>query len=120
MKTVVIAFITLVLVIALVVVNSLLVSSGIDSVLKKLKSVPDSYESGEQYEEIYNEYMRRQNFFGLTVSHVDLTNIEDCFQEIRGAVKAKDDTSLIIAKSRLIGALTHLKRLSEINPDSIL
>jgi hypothetical protein len=64
--------------------------------------------------------MDAQHFFAITVSHDDLTNIEGCFYEILGAAEANDDDALKIAKSRLIGSLSHLKRLSAINIDSIL
>ena len=48
-----------------------------------------------------------------------MTNIEEELNEILGAIEAEDRETLIIAKSRLMGSLSHLRRLSGINADSI-
>ena len=120
MKTAIISYIVLAVVILLVVLNSLFIVYNIDVIVSRLKKAPDSLDAGAIYEDIFSDYMKRQKYIGLSVSHDDLTSIESEFNEILGAIKANDDKSLIIAKSRLIGALTHLRRLSSINADSIL
>ena len=88
-------------------------------ITQKLKNAPNDTENYSVYEEISHEYAKIQRYIGLTVSHDDLTNIEEDFNEILGAIEADDEESLIIAKSRLIGSLSHLRRLSGINADSI-
>ena len=120
MKTVILSYVILALILILVIINSIIVSNSIDIIIKKLKVIPDSIENANEYETVFEDYMKAQRFFTITVSHDDLTNIESEFYEIIGAVNAEDEESLKIAKSRLIGALTHLKRLSGINADSIL
>ena len=120
MKTIITAYVVLALIIILVIVNSMVISHNIDVILEKLRSAPEGAEAGEAYREIFDDYMKRQKYLGLTVSHDDLTNIEGEFYEIIGAADAKDDDTMKIAKSRLIGALMHLKRLCGINFDSIL
>jgi hypothetical protein len=72
------------------------------------------------YSEIYDDYRQRQKFLSITVNHEDLTTIETEFEEILGSALADDKENIIIAKSRLIGALEHIRRLSGINIDSIL
>jgi hypothetical protein len=54
------------------------------------------------------------------VSHSDLSEIEGAFAELIGAAEAKDEESVIIAKSRLTNALMHLRRLSIIGIEGIL
>ncbi len=120
MKTVIVSYIILGVVILLVVINSIVISNSIDTILEKLRGIPGASSAKEEYQRAFDDYMAAQRFFGITVSHDDLTNIEGEFYEIIGAAEAGDDESLIIAKNRLIGALTHLRRLCGINADSIL
>lgn len=120
MKTVVVSYIILAVVLLVVIVNSIIISNSIDTILEKLKGIPEVSSAGKEYQEVFDDYMAAQRFLGITVSHDDLTNIEGEFYEILGAAEAGDDESLVIAKSRLMGALTHLRRLCGINADSIL
>lgn len=120
MKVIIFSYVILALVIIIVIVNSLIISRNIDVILEKLRTIPDEASAKEDYKNLFDEYMDTQHFFAITVSHDDLTNIEGCFYEILGAAEANDDDALKIAKSRLIGSLSHLKRLSAINIDSIL
>lgn len=119
MKAAIIAILSLSIVLISVFLNSFLVSRGIEDIIAKLEEAPSTLESYDLYEEIFQEYTKKQRFIGLTVSHDDLTNIESEFHEILGSIEAQDEETLIIAKSRLIGALSHLRRLSGINADSI-
>lgn len=120
MKTVIISYIILGVVILLVVINSIIISNSIDTILEKLRGIPETSSAKEDYQKVFDDYLSAQRFLGITVSHDDLTNIEGEFYEILGAAEAGDDESIVIAKSRLIGALTHLRRLCGINADSIL
>ena len=72
-----------------------------------------------EFERIHSDYKKHERFISLTVSHDDLTNIDESFSDISGAIEAKDESLLLTAKSRLEDALSHLRRLSGINPDSI-
>ncbi len=119
MKTVIAAYAISIALIIFVIVNSFILSFNINAVIEKLKSTPDTPSSGELYKDIYYDYMRRQKYIALTVNHDDLSTIETSFFEMLGAIDANDEESLIISKSRLLGALSHLKRLSGINMDSI-
>ena len=80
----------------------------------------DSIEELElKFEKINRIYRSNEIFISLTVSHEDLTNIEDILSEINGAIESKDVNSVIIAKSRFESAVLHLGQLSAINIDSI-
>lgn len=125
MKTVIIAYTIVFIVIALVVLNSLFISYNIKEVIRLLNSESTMQKDDTEkllsvYNEIYDDYRRRQKFLSITVNHEDLTTIETEFEEILGSALADDKENIIIAKSRLIGALEHIRRLSGINIDSIL
>lgn len=119
MKAAIISIAVLTVILTAVILNSIFVSKTMNEIAQKLKNTPSDTESYADYSEIYDEYMKKQRFISLTVSHDDLTNIESEFNEILGSIEADDKENLIIAKSRLIGSLSHLKRLSGINADSI-
>ena len=101
------------------IINSLFVSKSIKETMNFLKNAPDNTSEYDLYNDIYQHYMKKQKIISITVSHDCLREIENNFCEILGSIEANDEESLIIAKSRLIGALEHLQRLSGINADSI-
>ena len=119
MRAAIVSLIVLAFVLTAVILNSYLVSRSIHTLMEKLKEAPSDVKSYEVYAQIHDEFTKKQRFIGLTVSHDDLTDIESGLNEILGAIEAEDEETLIIAKSRLIGSLSHLKRLSGINADSI-
>ena len=119
MKSVIFSFIALIAIFTTITMNCFFISRSVDDITNRLEAAPTHTDTYSVYYEIFEDYIKRQRFIGLTVSHEDLTNIECEFYEILGAIEAEDEESLIIAKSRLIGALSHLKRLSGINADSI-
>ena len=79
-----------------------------------------SAESHQEYERLYKDFKKKEQYISLTVNHEDLTDVESSFSEIVGAAKANDEEAFLTIKSRLIDALDHLRRLSGINIDSIL
>ncbi len=76
--------------------------------------------TGESYEAVEEKFKKHERYISLTVSHDDLTNIEEAFAELIGAANANDEVRVITIKSRLKDSLLHLGRLSGINLDSIL
>ena len=120
MKALVFAIVTALTVMALVGANSLILRTSLTALVEECESIPDSTSNKINYEQLYESFMKKQKFISLTVSHDDLTEIENDLAEIIGACEANDEDTLIIAKSRLIMTLTHLRRLSGVNLDSIL
>jgi len=119
MKTLIFAIVTSLTVTALVGVNSFILNRSISALVEECEAIPNSTDMKTDYESLYQSFMKKQRFISLTVSHDDLTEIENDLAEILGAIEANDEESLIIAKSRLIMTLTHLRRLSGVNLDSI-
>ena len=120
MKTLIFAIVASLTVTATVGLNSLMLDKTLDALVAECEAIPNETDKGAEYEALYQSFMRKQKFISLTVSHDDLTEIENDLAEILGAISADDKESLIIAKSRLIMTLTHLRRLSGVNLDSIL
>ena len=121
MRTVRIAFVLLFITLFSVVANSIALTGIITDIRDKVKAAPDDTTDAayDEYSEIYSEYNEYSSYISLTVNHEDLRDIENSFAEIIGAAKADDTEALLTIKSRLIGALEHLRRLSGINLDSI-
>ena len=122
MKLEKIAYLILGCTIALILTNACILGRMIDKVTDAVSGgeESDTALALEEYTQIYEDFKKKEGYIALTVNHGDLMSIENAFAEIIGAAKANDRESLIIAKSRLIDALGHLRRLSGINFDSIL
>lgn len=122
MKIEKIAYGILICTVVLISINSILLCRTVEDVTKAVTEGEerDTRIAEKEYTEIYDNFKKKESYIALTVNHGDLTSIEDAFAELIGAAKADDTDSLLIAKSRLIDALGHLKRLSGINIDSIL
>ncbi len=120
MKSVIWAFIIVFLMIILVLLNSIIISYNIKEVISRLESTPAEISAADEYLDIRDDFIKTRKYFSLTVNHDDITDIDCEFAELVGALSAGDDKELMIAKSRLINALMHLKRLSGINSESIL
>lgn len=119
MKAFILSCIAAACVIIFVFTNSFIIYNRTSYLTDKIETIPSSSEHGNEYKQTFEEYQKMQMYFSITVGHSDLTVIEDSFAELLGAVEAEDEESLKIAKSRLIQALHHLKRLSGVNFDSI-
>ena len=122
MKAVRSAYVLLCISILVVFINSLVLNRLISKTLDEVKMLPESLsaESHQEYERLYKDFKKKEQYISLTVNHEDLTEVESSFSEIVGAAKANDEEAFLTIKSRLIDALDHLRRLSGINIDSIL
>ena len=76
--------------------------------------------TADKLKEIYAEFKKAERFISITVSHDDLTNIDESFSDMIGAAEAGIRANVIAIKSRLEDALRHLGRLSGINLESII
>ena len=122
MKLVKIAYAIFFTTLVLVMLNSVILRSLITDTITAVEGAEeeDTDKAEIEYNQIYKDFKKKETYIAITVSHEDMTNIEDSFSEVVGAAEAGDRDGVIIAKNRLIDALRHLKRLSGINVDSIL
>ena len=121
MKSVCFAYTVFLLLLIAVILNSLFLEKTIDTLECEVTKAAEEDMSAalEEYTDIYDKYKKYELYISLSVSHDDLSNLEDAFAEIIGAAKADDRSALITTKSRLTDYLRHIKRLSGINIDSI-
>lgn len=121
MKAKAFAYITLCAVIFSVLANTIYIDREVNEIIEKVERF-DVYgdRAVEEARKMQEGFMRSSLFISLTVSHDDLTNIEDGFAELVGCLVIKDSDGATIIKSRLLNYLEHLRRLSGINFDSII
>ena len=77
-------------------------------------------EARERANAIFDKFKEREAYISLTVSHDDLTNIEDGFAELIGYLSVDDKDGAEVTKYKLENALLHLQRLSGFNIDAII
>lgn len=111
----------LALLLVAVTLNAVYINSFTDEIYTlSVEEKGDSIESIEKtFEKIEKIYEKNEIFISLSVSHEDLTDIEEILAEIDGALKASDRGAVIIAKSRFENAVLHLGQLSALNLQSI-
>ena len=120
-KSVPVALITLLSIIIFVCADAPIVSGMIDKTIAELEGFKISNEGAEeQFSQIKNRYERRVKYINLTVSHSLTLEVEAFFSELQTEVKYGDENDIQKAKSRLIDALLHLKRLSGFKLESII
>ena len=120
MKDKIIAIACLVIVLVAVTVNEVAIKSNIDRTLDALYTFDERATTKDDAEQVFEAFQRREHYISLTVSHEDLTSIEESFCDMIGYIKVGDTDNAAVAKSRLIHSLEHLRRLSVLNIDSII
>ena len=119
MKSLIFAYVMLIILLAAVILNSIMVSNSIKNILDKLNSISNESACTEDYETLFKDYMKKQKFISLSVNHSYLTDVEGDFAEIITAARENETSELMITKSRLMSSLSHIRRLASINIDSI-
>ena len=122
MRAVKISSAVLILLLAAVILNSVYISKITENFADKIQdtNTEDLKVAAESLKGVREEFKKAEKFISITVSHDDLTNIEEGFADIIGAAEAGMRVDVITIKSRLEDALRHLGRLSSINFDSII
>ena len=122
MKPAKIAIVFLIFLAAVIIANSLYISNVSEALAKKVDLIDtkDTEQCAIEYKKLFSEFRKAEKFISITVSHDDLTNIEESFADIIGAAEAGMEGNVIMIKSRLKDSLEHLGRLSGINLESII
>lgn len=122
MKVKILAAVILILVLLASALNTHFLLRSIDKIetdVEALSFEAPASESKSEAEALFESYKKAEGFLSLTVSHNDLTDIESFFSEMIGYLSVSDKDGAKMAKSRLIDALAHLRRLSGVNISSI-
>ena len=123
MKDKILACIIMVILILGIIINTVLITKGIDktiSSVEDLNILSESYTMLSDAEKVYGSFKKKESFISLTVNHSDLTNIEGLFSEMIGYISVGNTKDAEVTKNRLIDSLEHLRRLSGFNIDSII
>lgn len=117
MKEKVMAVCLLVLVLLFVIFNTIMLD-------RHIVTLVEAIENGGLDEEkasiAYDIFRQKKMFMSFSVSHEDLTSIEECFITLGDYIKDGDEDNAEITKNRLVFYLEHLRRLSGFNMDSII
>lgn len=122
MKVKILAAVILILVLLASALNTHFLLRSIDKIENSVEALSfeaPASESKSEAEALFESYKKAEGFLSLTVSHNDLTDIESFFSEMIGYLSVSDKDGAKMAKSRLIDALAHLRRLSGVNISSI-
>ena len=120
MKETKLAVTILVLLIAIISLNAVYIrniTTSLSESIEKIDIYSDS--ASDEFEKAFQKFKKHEKIISLSVSHEDLTSIEDSFAELMGAYETNEISEIAIIKSRITHSLKHLKRLSGFNPDSI-
>ena len=120
MKSAVISGIILAVLFILVGINTVVVDNMLDEAIGAVESLSFGDTLSEDFEALSSAYEKNAKYINLTVSHVMMSEVEEAFAEMEGAVKSNDEVGFMGAKSRLVDALGQLRRLAGLSFDSII
>ena len=121
MKAKIFAYITLFTIIASVFANTHYINQEIGEIAEAIQKIDTSNAHAlNNVKTIQERFVRSSLFISLTVSHDDLTNVENDFAELIGCLTVGETNEATVVKSRLLNSLEHLRRLSDINFDAII
>ena len=121
MREKILAIILFALIILFVTVNTIVLNKQITEVIEDVDRLDLNEENSiDEAKILYDNFMKKQRYLSLTVSHNDMTSIEDCFVEMIGYISVDDIENATVIKYRLKNSLEHLRRLSGFNIDAII
>lgn len=121
MKEKIIAIFVFIITVSFVIINTLLLQKTVDNMSELANEIVTDGDDAEKTVLALDKLFREKvGYIGLTVSHDDITNIEDCIAELQGYIKVGDNEGAEVTKSRLIRFLGHLRRLVGFNIDAII
>lgn len=124
MKIKILAVLLLLGISASAAINTVALTRSINRYARKVEALEiDEYSihpAEAEARQAYAEFKKCETFMSLTVNHNDLTAIEELFSEMIGQLSVGDASGARVTKNRLIDALSHLRRLSGVNIDSIV
>ena len=121
MKVKILSVVLLFFLLGAVIANTFFLTRKIEQIISDIQSAPteNTNDSIGRITEIFDNYQKAEGFLSLTVSHNDLSDINGYFTELMAYLSLGNAEEASVAKSRLIDALLHLKRLSGWNIQAI-
>ncbi len=120
MKVKIFAIALLILIFGAVTANTVILPKQIDRIIASVSAVEAGQENAKEHiKAAYGAFRNVEGYFSLTLNHHDLCEVGKLFVETLAYLSVDDFKEASVAKSRLIDALTHLRRLSGINIGSV-
>ena len=120
MRSAVVSAVILVILFVLVGVNTVTVDRMLSGAIEKVEKLDCEVNTKEDFESLKADYKRHAMYINLTVSHIMMSEVEEAFAELEGAISANNAEGITEAKSRLTNALGQLKRLAGVSFESII
>ena len=121
MKQKILAIVIFIFILGFTIINTIILQNMTDKLIENAKTLSLTDENANRMaKELHEEFKANESYIALTVSHEDLTNIEECFAELNGYLAVSDTEGAMIVKYRLISFLGHLRRLVSFNIDTII
>ena len=121
MKQKILAIVIFVCILGFTIINTIILQDMTDKFIENAKMLSITDDNAKtKATALHKEFQTNERYIGLTVSHEDLTNIEDCFAELNGYLSIGDTEGAMVVKYRLISFLGHLRRLVGFNIDTII
>ncbi len=121
MKQKILSVVLLIIVVTFVTVNTIVITRQISDMESAISAIDISSDgAADEAAKIFKEFRQKEVYISLTVSHEDLTNIEDCFAELVGQLSVGNKDEARVTKDRLKYSLKHLRRLSTFTIDAII
>ena len=120
MKQKILAICLFVGIISFAVTNTLVLQDLTERLISEIEEVSVNEFTLDKLLKIDEKFKKTEIYIAMTVSHDDLTNIEDCFAEMEGYLSVGDTNGAEVSKSRLISFLEHLRRLVGFNIDTLI
>ncbi|MBQ7314517.1 MAG: DUF4363 family protein [Clostridia bacterium] len=118
-----VAILLLVIIALFVGINAWYITSTVDEYLATWQTLEaPEHVSGllTDVRRLREDYTRFEEYVSLTISHEDLMNLRTALADLEGAAEGDDRAAFLQAKSRLVDALVHLRRLSGFTTYSIV
>ena len=120
MRDKILAAFLLTVTLSFVVANTLIIKKEIEKVEDSVRALDIREGNSKDAIDAYEIFKKKETYISMTVNHYDLTNIEESFAELIGYLSVGDYDGAAVTKSRLLDALSHLRRLTGFNIDSII
>ncbi len=121
MKIKIFSVVLLTILFVAVTINTVFLTRRIDQIITDVNSISteNTTEATERSKEIFDKHKKSEGFLSLTISHNDLADINGYFTEMIAYLSIENAEEAGVAKSRLIDALTQIKRLSGWNIQAV-
>lgn len=117
MRSVIISFIIIVLILSTAIINSLWTSNTIDNIIEEIKKL--TLDKGD-ISDIKKSWDQAKKVFALTVHRIYLREIDDAFQKAEAAISEKDEFEFDTAKSALIYKMKEMRNSQSFDAKTIL